>query len=192
MEDDNIIDAERLEELTRQALASGQQWMSNGRPVLSDEVGVIHALIWLKVFACPRLFEQLSRMPPREHLLRQLDIYDAYLQHDGRYSNADFHPVPYERRGPLAARFRALVEQWTPPELPAEMIQVARELMHAEGKNPPPGGWDVYDAKEESYPVEDCLLWPEGVPALLKAKQEPVKLDADGHIEGCGAVRPRR
>jgi hypothetical protein len=176
-------------DLIKQAIASGQQGYCNGQPVLSDWVDVIQATTWVKVFACPRLFAQLQRTPPREHLLRLLDIYDAYLQHDGRYSHADFQPVPYERRCALAARFRALVEQWTPPDLPAEMTQVARELLHAEGEASPPSGWDEYAAKETPYPVEDCLLWPEGVPAILKAKANPHSCDAEEHLEARSAPR---
>lgn len=170
----------------------GVKAFANGQPVLSDWADVAHVFLWLKVFGCPRLFRGLSRIPPQEHILRLLDVYDAYLQHDGRYHKAEFHPVPYERRAPLSARFRELVEQWVPPGLPAEMMHVARELLHAEGSNPPPGGWDEYAGDpSDPYPPEDCLLWPEGVPALLNAKQEAGRLDAEGQLEGCGALRRR-
>jgi hypothetical protein len=128
---------------------------------------------WLKVFAAPRIFHGLTRMPPREHILKQVDVLIVYIAHDGRYVNADFQPVPYERRAPLAARFRELIEQWAPPELPAEMTQVTRDLLYAEGQKAPSEGWDKYAGDPHlPFPTEDVLLWPEGVPAVLRAKAE--------------------
>ena len=93
-----------------------------------------------------------------------LDTFVAYARHDGRYSRADFEPVPYEQREALALKLRALVEVWTPPAMPSEIMEAARELLHAEGRSGPPEGWDALpeDMNEEE------MLWPEGVPALLK------------------------
>lgn len=146
---------------------------SNGKPILDDWNAVIHAMNWLTVLASPRMFHSMNRRPTREHLLKQVDIYVTYVKHDGRYVNADFQPVPYERRGPLAARLHELVAQWTPPELPVEMIQIARELLHAEGQKAPPEGWDKYAGDPHlTFPTEDVLLWPEGVPAVLRAQAE--------------------
>ncbi len=160
MGQDNAADErERLREMV--ARPDTFKAFCNGRPILSDWEDVIAAMIWLKVFAAPRIFGGLRRMPPREHILRMVDMYIAYVDHDGRYIEAEFEPVPYERRKPLSARFRALIEQWSPPGLPREMIEVARELLHAEGSQPPPEGWDNYAGDPGDPPPEDCLLWPE-------------------------------
>jgi hypothetical protein len=137
---------------------------SMGRPMLDDVARVVQALQWIIILAVPRLFSGLTRTPPREHLLSLLDTFVAYARHDGRYSPADFEPVPYEQREELGLKLRALVEAWTPPAMPSEITQAARELLHAEGRNAPPEGWDALseDMNEEE------LLWPEGVPTLLK------------------------
>ncbi|MEO7592267.1 MAG: hypothetical protein ABI134_13715, partial [Byssovorax sp.] len=73
-------------------------------------------------------------------------------------------PVSYERRESLALKLRALVDDWAPPALPKEITEAARALLFAEGRKGPPEGWDALadDLDEEE------LLWPEGVPALLK------------------------
>jgi hypothetical protein len=102
--------------------------------------------------------------------LRLIDIYIAYVRHDGRYVGPDFEPVPYENREPLALKLRELLKAWTPPELQAEITEAARTLLHAEGRSPPPGGWD--NAPDPDMRPEEYLLWPEGVPALMSSKSE--------------------
>ncbi len=54
--------------------------------------------MWLHVLASPRTFCGMNRTPPREYLERLIDIYIAYVRHDGRYMGPDFEPVPYEAR----------------------------------------------------------------------------------------------
>jgi hypothetical protein len=71
-------------------------------------------------------------------------------------------------REPLALKLRGLLAAWTPPELPTEITQTTRALLHAEGMSPPPGGWD--NAPDPEMQPEQFLLWPEGVPALMSDK----------------------
>src|SRR4051794_19816041 len=106
---------------------------TNGLPVLTDYADVVNTTHWFMVLAAPPLYRTLGRTPIREHLLRLMDIYIAYVERDGRYSRAEHEPVPYERRGSLSAKLRALLETWTPPELPREITEAARELLFAEG-----------------------------------------------------------
>jgi hypothetical protein len=150
----------RLFELARK---SGKAF-SMGRPIADDVARVVQAVQWIIVLAVPRLFRGLTRTPPREHLMGLLDTFVAYARRDGRYSPAEFAAVPYEQREALALKLRALVESWTPPALPSEITEAARALLYAEGRKGPPGGWGALtdDMNEEE------LLWPEGVPALLK------------------------
>lgn len=145
------------------AMKSGEAF-SMGRPMLNDVAEVVQAVQWIIVLAVPRLFDGLTRTPPREHLLMLLDTYVSYVRHDGRYSPAEFETVPYERRESLASSLRALIEDWTPPALPMEITEAARALLFAEGRKGPPEGWDTLPDDLN----EDELLWPEGVPALLK------------------------
>jgi hypothetical protein len=147
---------------------------ANGHPVLTDYADVMNTTHWLMVLASPPLYRTLGRIPSREHLLHLMDIYIAYVEHDGRYSQQEHQPVPYERREPLAAKLRALLETWTPPELPSEITEATRELLWAEGRTPPDGGWDNATITG-SDPLEDILLWPEGIPLLLREQAEERK-----------------
>jgi hypothetical protein len=137
-----------------------------GGPLPSDNVAAIHATPWLMVLASPQVYRGLGRTPTREHLLHMLDLYITYVGHDGRYNQPMFQPVPYERRAPLAAKLRALLEAWMPPELPSEITAAARELLYAEGLNLK---WDNLTTRTID---PDFLRWPEGIPALLKDQDE--------------------
>lgn len=161
--DDDDAEQSRLFDLARK---SGKAF-SMGRPILDDVTRVVQALQWIIILAVPRLFGVLTRMPPREHLLSLLDTFVSYVRHDGRYSRAEFEPVPYERRESLALSLRALVEGWTPPALPMDITNAARALLFAEGRKGPPEGWDTLPDVLD----EEELLWPEGVPALLKKSE---------------------
>ena len=158
-----------FEDVCRHAAATGgfKSASNNGRPVLDDFTDVANCIMWIEILAVPRIFRGMTRMPPREHLLRLIDIYIAYVRHDGRYAGGDFEPVPYETREPLALKLRELLEAWTPPELPAEITETARALLYAEGMSPP-GGWD--NVPDPDMRPEEFLLWPEGVPALMSDK----------------------
>jgi hypothetical protein len=147
---------------------------SDGREDIEDEVDVLNVSYWLWAFASPRIYRTFSRSPPREHILRQLDIYLAYVRKDAHYATPQFQPVHYERRLPLATRLRELFETWTPPELTPEMVEIAQALVECEGIKPPACGWDAYeDPKEGGINMENTLVWPEGVPAILKGQWPP-------------------
>lgn len=140
---------------------------SNERPILADYSDVVNTIQWLMVLSSTPLYRSLGRTPIPAHLVALMDIYLEYVAHDGRYRKAEFEGVPYERRGPLAEKLRALLATWTPPELPDTVKEAARELLYAEGLLGPEGDWDNLMI-EDPVPVEDMLLWPEGVPALLR------------------------
>ena len=84
-----------------------------------------------------------------------------------RRATARIYGVPYERRGPLAGELRALLAAWAPPELPNTIKEAARGLLYAEGLLGPEGDWDNLMIVDP-VPVDEMLLWPEGVPALLR------------------------
>lgn len=139
---------------------------NNESQVPTDFEDVVNAQYWLFVLASPPLYATLSRSPVRDHLLRLMDVYIAYAERGGRYSRGRGDAL-YERREPIARKLRALMETWAPPELPREIVDTARELLEADGQEAPEGGWD-HLSPGGPEPVEDILLWPEGVPKLLR------------------------
>lgn len=146
----------------------------DGREDIEDTVDAINATYWLWAFAAPRVYRTFSRVPPREHILRMLDIYISYVKKGGHHTAPQFRPVHYERRLPLAIRLRELFEHWTQPDLAQEMVDISRALIEHEGIKPPACGWDAYeDPEEDGIKYEDSLLWPEGVPAILKGQWPP-------------------
>jgi hypothetical protein len=168
MADDNIFENDL--ELLRVAFSQpGAQQSAGGRPVFADWADVGNCVMWLEMFAAPHLFHGMRRMPPREHLLGIMDIYLAYVRHDGRYMEPQFEPVPYERREPLAKKLRALLENWMPPIISQDIIETARALLYAEGVDPPEG-WEHVCPPD--FRPEEHLRWPEGIPALCKASQD--------------------
>jgi hypothetical protein len=133
----------------------------------TDFSDVLNTWYWIMVLAAPPLYKTMNRAVNPAHLVRLMDIYIAYAKRGTQYLKAEFTPVPWEQRAPLARQLRARLADWTPPELPTEITEAARDLLHAEGQKPPEGGWDaLQDSGPE--PVEDILLWPEGIPAMLK------------------------
>jgi hypothetical protein len=151
-----------LEQAARPRADGGSQWL--------DFVSAVHAITWLQALSMPRIFRSMGRIPTPEHLINMVDLYLAYVRRGGRNTKPEFHPVPYERREPSALRLRALLEAWTPPELPEEITAAAREVLYAEGINPPEG-WDQLPDPEP--PIEQQLWWPEDVPAPLRAAPPP-------------------
>lgn len=134
----------------------------------TDKTEVIHAVGWLMVLASRTGYHSLERKPPPEHLIRLLDIYIAYVARGGHYHPPMFQPAPYERREPLAAKLRAILETWTPSELPDEVVEAARDLLHAEGLQGPGNDWGALPLH---WFDPDFLLWPEGIPALLAVQR---------------------
>ncbi|WP_437328585.1 hypothetical protein [Sorangium sp. So ce381] len=146
----------------------------DGREVVEDMADVINVTYWLWAFASPRVYRTFGRVPPREHILRQLDIYISYVKKGVRVAAPQFQPVHYERRLPLATRLRELFEVWTQPELTQEIVDISRALIEHEGIKAPACGWDAFeDPEEDGVKFEDSLLWPEGVPATLKGQWPP-------------------
>ncbi|WP_437929797.1 hypothetical protein WMF37_11265 [Sorangium sp. So ce291] len=146
----------------------------DGGEVVENTADVINVTYWLWAFASPRVYSRFSRVPPREHVLRLLDIYIAYVKKGARVAAPQFQPVHYERRLALAIRLRELFERWTGPELAEEMMTISRALIEHEGIKAPACGWDAYeDPEADGIKFEDSLLWPEGVPAILKGQWPP-------------------
>ncbi|WP_437613227.1 hypothetical protein WMF20_11510 [Sorangium sp. So ce834] len=145
-----------------------------GREVVENTTDVINVTYWLWAFASPRVYSRFSRVQPRDHVLRLLDIYISYVEKGGRVAAPQYQPVHYELRLPLAMRLRELFEQWRQPELPQEIVDISRALVEHEGIKEPACGWDAYeDPEARGIKYEDSLLWPEGVPAILKGQWPP-------------------
>jgi hypothetical protein len=144
--------------------------MDGDNPRVEEIADAFQFHMWLHVLACPKIFHQMTRKPTREHIL---SVHARYLPY-ARSRRARVDQQGYfvtrgdeDLREKLADHLRELLEAWTPPELPLEITETARALLDAEGIEPPEGGWDNIQ-EDPSYPIEEGLLWPEGVPALLK------------------------
>jgi hypothetical protein len=133
-----------------------------GSPDDDDGAEVVNSWHWIMVLAAPTLYRTIQRAVDPVYLVSLIDILIAYAERGSRYLGAQFSPVPYERRAPLARELRALLIRWSPPELPVAITMAARELLHAEGMAPPEGNWDALK-NEGPEPVEDILIWPEAV-----------------------------
>ena len=133
----------------------------------SDFSDVLNTWYWILVLAAPPLYGTIKRVVEPAHLVRLMDVYIAYTLRGTQYLKPNFTSVLWEQRASLARKLRALLADWTPPGLPAEITEAARDLLHAEGHLPPEGGWDALrDSGPE--PTEDILLWPEGIPAMIE------------------------
>jgi hypothetical protein len=125
-----------------------------------DGAEIVNSWHWIMVLAAPPLYRTAQRAVDPVYLTSLLDKIIAYAERGSHYLGADFSPVRYEQRAPLARKLRAMIVAWTPPDLPAEITAAARELLHAEGLAPPEEGWDAL-ASIISEPIEDILIWPE-------------------------------
>lgn len=140
-----------------------------GASPFGAEIGDVHGfLIWLMVLASPPLYRTLVRIPDRDHLLRLLDTFIAYAARGHHVTSVD-PPTTLrlaERDG-LARSLRVLLATWTPPVLPGAITDAARDLVEAEGLCAPEGGWDNLK-HDKPYPLDDVLLWPEGIPVAQR------------------------
>jgi hypothetical protein len=158
----------------------GVTYWDLNHPRIRDVEHAMQYADWLRVFANPRIYHAMARKPTREHILHLHDRYLPYarskhaLKEQQGYSCFN---VDEERRELLADRLRTLLETWTPPELTPEIVETARELLIAEGQEAPDEGWDEVSwaslGHDPDDPPEDYLLWPEGIPAVLKGKWPP-------------------
>jgi hypothetical protein len=134
----------------------------------ADFANVMGAINWMMVLAAPPLFRSLGRVPTREHVSALVDVYVAYAARGDTYTGAPEVERNHHERIEAAARLRALLETWAPPELPEEITAAARDVLRAEGMAPPAGGWAALQ-NEGSDPLEDVLMWPEGIPVALRS-----------------------
>lgn len=148
--------------------------------VIRDEdknpIGYDHFVVhcfrdWLRVLASPRILQAMRRMPTREHLLRMLDGFLPYARTTlQRARSDDWQPDPKKREA-RALELRAALERWTSPEIPQEITQAARALLHADDIDDVEEGWEENEFQLE-FPPDDYLLWPEGIPIKLREKAE--------------------
>src|SRR3954468_23196544 len=104
---------------------------ADGAPI--DIVAILYTREWLGVLAKPQEYRALQRpvdAAVKAVLLCLLDVWIAYVDRGDWY----LYGEPSEEDRPaLARRLRALLEAWTPPELPAEITEAARAVLDAEG-----------------------------------------------------------
>ncbi len=162
----------------------------DGNPIGPEHTDFFHFETWLAVLAAPRVLRTLRRVPPRDHLLRMLDAYLPYAGSTRHYVSRgdDFRPDP-QRREAAVLHLRDVIERWTSPDIPAEMIEAARAVLREDGVLEPKGGWDEVEDAPGSPPAEECLLWPEG-PAC--AQGELVALETWSDVIARGSLHLRQ
>jgi nucleoside-diphosphate-sugar epimerase len=136
-------------------------------PSSSDYAAVTDFLNWLGFLCCPHILRSMRRAPVPGHLVRLLDAYLPYVRSERvRFLVPPKFRLNPQRREELALELRALLEQWTPPDIPEALVKTARALMRAEGvERPPSGKWDTFQV-DPVHPPEETLMWPEGIPRL--------------------------
>jgi hypothetical protein len=144
---------------------------ANGAPI--DMVALFYTFEWLHVLARPDKYRALTRpvdAAVKAVLLTLLDVWIAYVDRGDWY----FDGPPEEDRAALARRLRALLEAWTPPELPVEINEAARAVLDAEGvkkwRLEKGVTWDDFPADDPTRTVDSYLLWPEGLATIWPKK----------------------
>jgi len=135
---------------------------ADGVPI--DMEAFLYTWAWLGVLARPHSYRALQRpvdAAVKAVLLCLLDVWIAYVDRGDWY----YEGPPEEDRPALARRLRALLEAWTPPELPAEITEAARAVLVAEGLEEG-GTWDDASVVDPTDMIDSYLLWPEGLAAV--------------------------
>ena len=137
----------------------------DGFPI--DAGAILYTESWLYTLARPHEYRALQRpvdAAVKAVLLTLLDVWIAYVDRGDWY----LYGAPSEENRPeLARKLRALLEAWTPPELPAEITEAARAVLDAEGEKQwrlKKGlTWDDTRVGDPDRTVDSYLLWPEGL-----------------------------
>lgn len=108
---------------------------------------------WLQVLARPAVFHALSRLPSRAHLPALLDAYRVYAQLRATEAPAIL---------PALARMEECMSAWSPPDLPAEIVESARALLLTDGFFAE-FNWEKGPDLEPAH-LEALLVWPSGAP----------------------------
>src|SRR5262245_38590581 len=104
-----------------------QGHFGDGTPITPDFATeftrVVNAGGWLGMLAAPKLWAALRRVPPKAFLLEVVEIYLAYAKSRRHYAYIpEGQPRPdLSLRGPAVERLRALLLDWEPPMLTAEI-----------------------------------------------------------------------
>jgi hypothetical protein len=125
---------------------------------------------WLQVLARSDVFHALSRQPSREHLILLCDAYMPFARsrrehakEQGYISGAD-EPLVSE----LTDRMRSLLEVWTPPDLPKEIVEIARALLLADRSSIGIHDWEKGPDLDPGQTVDDIVVWPPWEPMRPK------------------------
>jgi hypothetical protein len=121
---------------------------------------------WLVVLASPRILQVMQRVPPREHLLRMLDLFLPYARSKSRYMSrlGYWKPDPAKREA-CALELRAAIERWSSKAISSEITQAARAFLREDGEDVSDEAWDT---NEVESPPDKYLLWPESIPPELR------------------------
>lgn len=115
---------------------------------------------WLQVLARPVLFRTLTRSPGPAHIVSLLDAYFPFAR--GRQESAELRgDTSGAKVVDLMGQMRLLLESWSPPALPTDMVETARALLVADGSYAA-FDWDKVPALSEGMTIDQVLVWPRG------------------------------
>lgn len=113
---------------------------------------------WLQVLARPETFRMLTRSPSPSHVVSLLDNYLPFAT--ARQPSAALREdMGGAQVVDLMSRMRLLLESWSPPALPVEMIEAARALLVADGSYAA-FDWDKGPDLPAGMSIEQILVWP--------------------------------
>ncbi len=94
------------------------------------------AIGWLTQLAIPEAWavSHTHIVPPvRDFMIGMVTRFIEYARSGAHDTKPQFEPVPLGERVSRAEHLRALLEDWTPPELTDAISQGARDVLSAEG-----------------------------------------------------------
>ena len=113
------------------------------RQAVADNAGTFAAFTsaaiaigWLTQLATPEAWAVTQTQigaPVRDFMIGMVDRFIEYARSGAHDTKPLFEPVPLGERVSRAQRLRALLQDWTPPELTDAISQGAHDVLHAEG-----------------------------------------------------------
>ena len=115
---------------------------------------------WLQVLARPAVFGMLARAPSAEHLLDLLEAYRPFAEARAKDPETTLTEL---------ARLREQLRLWVSPDLPAEIVDIARALLRADGCYTVLD-WEMVPRLDDGQKVDDLVVWPPWEPMPTKAR----------------------
>ena len=113
-----------------------RQAISDNTAAFATFIDAANAIGWLTQLATPEAWavSHTHIVPPvRDFMIGMVTRFIEYARSGAHDTKPQFEPVPLGERVSRAEHLRALLEDWTPPELTDAISQGARDVLSAEG-----------------------------------------------------------